>query len=65
MRMSNFSSNTTTGVCLLVIVIGRTTASVSKLAHQALNGSVVGSVWVGADEAGKMIDVAAGEAKER
>lgn len=61
MRMRDFSTHAPPRVSRLVRV---RSISVAQLCHQALDRAVVVCVWVGAQEAGEVVDVAAGEAEE-
>ena len=64
MCMRNLATHAASRIRRLVRIISRAIA-IAQLCHEAIKGRIIGSVWVGAQQTGKMVDVAAGKAEKR
>jgi hypothetical protein len=62
--MSDLAANTAARIRRLISIVSDT-ATIAELRHEAIDRSIVRSVWVGAQKAGKMINMATGESNER
>ena len=64
MRMRNLATHAASRIRRFVRIVSRATA-IAQLCHEAIDGRIISSVWVGAQQTGKMVDVAAGKAEKR
>jgi hypothetical protein len=61
--MRNLATHAASRVRRLIRILSRAIA-ITQLCHKAIDGRVVGGVWVGAQQTWEVVDVAASEAEE-